>query len=146
MIEFNATFIVAMLSFVAFMFIMNAIFYNPVLKIIRKREDYIANNYDAAQKNEQKISDYQKEKDEKLKQVRFDCKYRIENAIESAQKESNLKTIEQKEKTKAQIQAGKEELIEEANKLENIINSSIINDLADSVTNKILENRREINA
>ena len=45
MIEFNATFIVAMLSFVVFIFIMNAIFYNPILSIIRKREDYIESNY-----------------------------------------------------------------------------------------------------
>ena len=45
MIEFNATLIVAILSFVVFMVIMNAIFYRPILNIIRKREDYIDTNY-----------------------------------------------------------------------------------------------------
>ena len=38
MMEFNATFLIAMLSFVVFIMIMNAIFYNPILSIIRKRE------------------------------------------------------------------------------------------------------------
>ena len=45
MIEFNATFLIAMLSFVVFILIMNAIFYQPVLNIIRKRDDYINSNY-----------------------------------------------------------------------------------------------------
>ena len=45
MIEFNATFLIAMLSFVVFILIMNAIFYQPILNIIRKRDDYIDSNY-----------------------------------------------------------------------------------------------------
>ena len=48
MFEFNATLIVAMFSFVVFMFIMNAIFYRPILNIIRKRENYVNDNYEAA--------------------------------------------------------------------------------------------------
>ena len=46
MFEFNATLIVAMISFVVFMFIMNAIFYRPILNIIKKRDDYINSNYE----------------------------------------------------------------------------------------------------
>ena len=45
MVEFNATFLIAMLSFVVFIMIMNAIFYNPILDIMRKREEYINSNY-----------------------------------------------------------------------------------------------------
>ena len=48
MIEFNATFLVAMLSFVVFIMIMNAIFYRPILNIMRKRDEYINSNYDEA--------------------------------------------------------------------------------------------------
>ncbi len=53
MIEFNATFLVAMLSFVVFILIMNAIFYNPILGIIRKREDYISSNYEDSKRFEE---------------------------------------------------------------------------------------------
>ena len=52
MIEFNATFIIAMLSFVIFILIMNAVFYQPVLNIIRKREDYIQSNYEDSANSE----------------------------------------------------------------------------------------------
>lgn len=145
MIEFNATLLVAMISFVVFMFIMNAIFYTPVLNVIRKREDYIANNYAEAKQINQKISDYQQEKEEKLKNTRIDCRHRVESAIESAQNESNRKTIEQKEKTKEQIIAGKEELVQEAENIANIVNSSMVYDLADIVIKKVLKGRREIN-
>ncbi len=48
MIEFNATFIVSIVSFVVFIFIMNLIFYKPVLSIIRKREEYIIDNNNEA--------------------------------------------------------------------------------------------------
>ncbi len=146
MIEFNATFIVAMLSFVVFMFIMNAIFYNPVLKIIRKREEYISNNYNEAKILENKALDYQNEKEEKLKNTRIECRLQIESAIEQAQIESNKKTIEQKEKTKAQIQSDKEKLMSEAKELKDAVNSTIVKDLANSVTDKILKMGREINA
>jgi predicted PurR-regulated permease PerM len=57
MIEFNATFLVAMFSFVLFILIMNAIFYRPILNIIRKREDYIASNTESVQKFEQKAEE-----------------------------------------------------------------------------------------
>ena len=45
MLEFNATFIVAMLSFIVFITIMNAIFYKPILSVIEKRKDFIDSNY-----------------------------------------------------------------------------------------------------
>ena len=52
MLEFNATFIVAIISFAVFIVIMNAIFYRPILEIIKKRDDYINSNYFDTEKNE----------------------------------------------------------------------------------------------
>ncbi|MBR1461125.1 hypothetical protein IJ596_05785, partial [bacterium] len=48
MFEFNATLIVAMISFVVFMLVMNAVFYRPILEIIRKRDDLVNQNYKEA--------------------------------------------------------------------------------------------------
>ena len=44
MFEFNATFLVAMISFVVFIIIMNAILYKPILSIIEERQAYIDKN------------------------------------------------------------------------------------------------------
>ena len=46
--DFNATFIVTIISFLAFMYIMNKIFYTPLNKIRKKRNEIIIkNNKDA---------------------------------------------------------------------------------------------------
>ena len=44
MLEFNATFFVAMASFVIFMMIMNAILYKPLERIVKERQDIIDKN------------------------------------------------------------------------------------------------------
>ena len=68
MMEFNATFLIAMLSFVVFIMIMNAIFYNPIC-IIRKREDYINSNYEDAKRFENSAQEFNTTRAAKLEQV-----------------------------------------------------------------------------
>ena len=46
--EFNATFIVSIISFVVFVLIMNKIFYVPITKIVEEREKKLKENYDDA--------------------------------------------------------------------------------------------------
>lgn len=60
MLEFNATFIVAMISFIVFMLMMNSILYKPLARIQKQREDIVLNEY-----NEAKIAD---EKAENLRE------------------------------------------------------------------------------
>ena len=45
MLEFNATFFIAMISFVVFMIIMNAILYKPLERIVTERKNLIDKNY-----------------------------------------------------------------------------------------------------
>ena len=49
--EFNATFLIAAVSFIVFVIIMNYIFYEPIEKIVKKREMFIDENFDEAKKN-----------------------------------------------------------------------------------------------
>lgn len=48
MLEFNATFLVSMISFIVFIIIMNAIFYKPILGVIEEREKFINDHYNDA--------------------------------------------------------------------------------------------------
>lgn len=54
MLEFNATFFIAMISFVIFMVIMNAILYKPLERIVKERQDLIDNNHQKAQTAKEK--------------------------------------------------------------------------------------------
>lgn len=64
--EVNATLLVSAISFIVFIFIMNAILYNPVLKVMEKREDYINSNQDEAQQHKQNAKGLLNDRDNKL--------------------------------------------------------------------------------
>ena len=49
--EFNATFLATIISFIVFVFLMNRILYAPVLNIMSERKAYINGNYKAAEEN-----------------------------------------------------------------------------------------------
>ena len=82
MIEFNATFLVAMLSFVVFIMIMNAIFYRPILNIMRKRDEYINSNYDEAKELSEQAEKLDIKKAETIQQTQNECRTEIKNVVE----------------------------------------------------------------
>ena len=48
MLEFNWTFIASAINFLVLLFILNAILFKPLLKIIKEREDTVKGNLDSA--------------------------------------------------------------------------------------------------
>lgn len=111
MIEFNATFLVAMISFVVFMFIMNAIFYQPILNIIKKREQYVSSNYQEAKNINLQAEECKNEHDTKLINAKEQSRHQISISVDIAKKEAFDKTQEAKENAKNEILSKKEELL-----------------------------------
>jgi len=137
MFEFNATLIVAMFSFVVFMFIMNAIFYRPILNIIRKRENYVNGNYETAKTLESKAEEYNTEYQKKLNNAKEQEREALSAKIDNAQKKSFKTTQEANEKAKIEITSNKELIEKNKNELIDNINSNIINNLASDIVRKI---------
>lgn len=140
MIEFNATFLVAMLSFVVFIFIMNAIFYNPILSIMRKRESYINSNYEDAKKYSAKAEEFLAERNDKLNKTKIKCRNNVKNVVNKAQEMATEKTRAAKDQAKSKIQSKKEALLKDEQVLKNAVKSTVVNDLANSITSKFLGN------
>ena len=138
MIEFNATIIVAMISFVVFMFIMNAIFYKPILNIIRKRDSYIEQNYADAKEFTQKAQVLTEEHSQKLNAAKENERQKSTQILEELQNESFEKIQEAKEKSKDEIQQKKDLLTKEKNNVQEKINNEVIPNLASLITEKIL--------
>lgn len=137
MIEFNATLLVAMLSFIVFMFIMNAIFYRPILSIIKKREDYINSNYNDAKtiaQNAQQITD---EYNEKLELSKDEARKQTALKIEQVQRDEFAKIQKAKDESKIEIQSKKETLEQDKNELKEKVDSEVIQSLASDITHKI---------
>lgn len=140
MIEFNATLIVAILSFVVFMFIMNAIFYRPILNIIRKREDYIDTNYKDAKDITKKAQEITDEYNEKLSNAKDEARHNVASRIDEIQKEEFAKVQQAKENSKLEIQSGKEKIEAATFELKEKVNTEVVADIAQDITAKILGN------
>ncbi len=71
--EFNATFLVSAISFIAFVFIMNAILYEPVIKIMEEREAFLKSNYDETEEARSTMKSIAEKKQTELAEVRAEA-------------------------------------------------------------------------
>ena len=55
--EFNATFLATIVTFIVFVLLMNKVLYAPVLGIMEERKAFIDGNYKAATDNEAKVAE-----------------------------------------------------------------------------------------
>lgn len=144
MLEFNATFIIAMFSFVVFIMIMNAIFYNPILGIIRKRNDYINSNYEDSKRFKADAEEYNTTRTAKLEQTQEKCRHEFRNTISKVQDDAAKKIQAAREHTKTQIQSQKQQLADKENELKNTIQQTVVKDLASTIAAKFLGSKTEI--
>ncbi|MBQ8460349.1 hypothetical protein IJ541_09645 [bacterium] len=140
MFEFNATFLVAMASFVVFIMIMNTIFYEPILNIIRKRENYINSNYEDAKSFENSARDYNEVRDEKIAQTQEICRKDFKSELQKVQSCASEKVALAKNASKLEIQTEKEKLNTDECKLNEVLQTTVVKELADSIKDKIMSN------
>ena len=145
MIEFNATFLVAMLSFVVFIMIMNAIFYRPILNIMRKRDEYINSNYDEAKELSEQAEKLVIKKAETIQQTQNECRTEIKNVVENAQGLASKNVQDARTEVKNEIQLKKDSLVRESEALEGVLKSSVVTDLASSITSKFMSKDLAVN-
>ncbi len=137
MLEFNATFFIAMISFVIFMIIMNAILYKPLDRIVRERRDLIdKNNLKAkiAQEKTDILKKWQVSSMEKAQKSSRETYQKILNEYK-AKKDAiieNEKNLSRKEiaiaqaETQSEVIEAKHELKEEVKILADIITSKVL--------------------
>ncbi len=138
MFDFNATFIVAMLSFVVFIMIMNAIFYTPILNIIRKRDEYIENNNNDSKEFEARAEEYKQTHAQKIKETQDVCRQDFKQKVSQIQEKAAEAVRTARENTKNDIKNRKEELLLKENQLKDDIQNTVMNDLIAAVTEKII--------
>ena len=137
MLEFNATFFIAMFSFVVFMIIMNAILYKPLERIVKERQDLIDKNHQKAQTAKEKydvLKQWQESTMMKAKKEASKTYQKILNEYKT-QKETMLefnKNLSKKEievasaELDGQVIEARYELKPEVKTLANIISSKVL--------------------
>ena len=139
MFEFNATLIVAMISFVVFMFIMNAIFYRPILDIIKKRDDYINSNYEDSKEFEKSAQEYKQTHAMKIKETQDKCRQEFKERVSEAQNLASVEVRNAKENSKIEMQNRKNNLLEKENQLKESLKNTVVQDLASAITKKMTD-------
>lgn len=141
--EFNATFLVTIISFLVFVFLMNKILYEPINKIVAERQDFVDGNLRSADENHKKAEAISTQKDEKLRDARAEAKNKYSDAVNGfkAQKDSIVTAAKQDTDN---------ELSQEYANLNNLSNEAKaalkgrMNELANDISEKILGYRSEV--
>lgn len=142
--EFNATFIVAFISFIAFILIMNKILYKPIGDIVQKRNDFIDENYNEAKQNATTSEALLNERDEKLKSARLSLKDKTSIKKKEAQEKQNKITEEAKAQAKTEQESSFCSLEKAKDETIDALEEEIAN-LAQIISDKFLDANEKIN-
>lgn len=137
MLEFNATFLVAMISFGIFMLLMNLILYKPLLEIVEKRKNLLEDNADEIRTNEQTAATLEANKNQALKEARVKVRQTVDEITKNANKEREIEILDATSKAIQDLDNAKRELQQEVQVVKNELKGDVIN-FAQDITGKIL--------
>lgn len=135
--EFNATFFISALSFIVFTFVMNAIFYKPLTRIIEERETYIKGAVDDAQNSEELASKLLKDKDDRLLKTAEETRKILTSSAQDANIKGDALSNEAKRQAQMKICAAKESLHTETEQVQNELKLKV-KELAEEIASKVL--------
>ncbi len=137
--EFDATFLFAAISFLVFVFLMNKIFYAPILKIMKDRQDFVAQNFNEAKNVKLKTQENIEYRESELQKSRSEAQEIIASKSQNLKKEKMLKIAEYKEELFGNIKTQKEELRSSALDAKEVLKDKVV-DLAKGISDKLLGN------
>ena len=141
--EFNATFIVAFISFIIFIIIMNQILYKPIYDIVEKRKNLIDGNYHSARENKKKVEAILQDRIDKLNDARSKVRQKTSEALNEANLEKIDKENEAKEDAKSRINENLNTMQTDKTEALNALKKNVI-DLAQVISDKFLESSERI--
>ncbi len=141
--EFDATFIVSIISFVVFVIIMNKILYQPILNIIEKRRLYFENNKNETDKNNEERDDLNKKYDNKLSDAHKTSREITSLGFQNAKKTKDEIIKNAKEQAHKDINDRLQLVSDEKNKTQEELNSQT-DEISDLITSKLLKEGKNV--
>lgn len=135
--EFNATFIFSLVSFLVFMWIMNIILYKPIANIVAQREKYFKDNAEITKKNNEEVDVINSKKEEKLESARAKSREEVSSATNEIKELKDKKVAEKKEYYQNQTNNLTNILTEEKMSLQNEFDKNA-DELSNSIVQKII--------
>ena len=137
MLEFNTTLLVCIVSFVIFLLMLNAILYEPLASVVRRRIRYIDSNYreaDEAKEKLNKLKEWTEERRQKSKEVARDVYSKV--ITEYKLKKDTL--IEYEHNISAKDMSGVRLKLQNIDREAKVRLRSYVGDIAGAIASKIL--------
>lgn len=141
--EFNATFIVAFISFIIFTFIMNIILYKPINDIVSKRKNYIDTNYDKAKDNSEKTKAILEDRKNQLAKARLGAKEDVDKKIGLIKNQREEITLKAQKEAKELVEQNRLQSINSSNEAKETLKVEIKN-LAQMISDRFLNPEEKI--
>ncbi len=137
--EFDSTFLIAVISFIIFVLIMNRIFYAPILKIMRERQELVEQNFKSAkaakEETDKKINYHNSE----LEKSRDEARSIISETTKQLKQERTEEIAKFKENMSENISRERENLRNSALEAKEILKDNVV-DIAREISIKLLGN------
>ena len=141
--EFNATFIVTIITFIVFVFLMNKILYAPVLGIMEERRRVIDDNYKTAGENDNKAESLVAEKEEKLAEAKDEARVKYNETMDTYKTERADVINEAQDSARNELENSRLELMDLSNEVKDGLKSKMT-DLANDIVEKVIGYRSEV--
>ena len=141
--EFNATFIVAFISFIIFTVIMNIILYKPINDIVSKRKNYIDTNYDKAKDNSEKTKAILEDRKNQLAKARLGAKEDVDKKIGLIKNQREEITLKAQKEAKELVEQNRLQSINSSNEAKETLKVEIKN-LAQMISDRFLNPEEKI--
>lgn len=135
--QFNFTFVIALISFLCFILIMNKIFYAPLLKIKKEREILVEDNYKTAQETQKEIDEKISYKETELETSREKARTLIKTETKKLRDVRDEKIAEYKSELFANIDSEQENLRQSAIEAKEVLKDKVV-DIAKDVSQLLL--------
>lgn len=141
--EFNATFLATIISFITFVLLMKAILYDPMYKIVQERNSYFEENDKITNENKLKVQELTDKKNELVENARKDAKQQYVEAISKINEQKRQKIEDAQNQIVQELEADREALKNVSNTTKDALKYKMT-DLANDIVEKILGYRPNI--
>ena len=135
--EFDATFLIAVISFLAFVFILNKIFYAPILKIMQERQSFVEQNFQAAELTNKETEKQVNYRNEELEKSRDEARSLISQQSQVLKAEKSRKISEYKNELYSNIATQRENLKNSALEAKETLKDNVV-DIAKNISQMLL--------
>lgn len=135
--EFDATFLIAVISFLVFVYLMNKIFYAPILKIIQDRQALVEQNFQNAHDTKKAVEAQVSHRNNELDKSREEARTLIAEHSQKFKAERNIRIAQYKEQLYSDVVNQREDMRNSAIEAKEVLKDNVVN-IAKDISQLIL--------